>query len=228
MNRMEDLGEVLLVDKPLGWTSHDVVQKLRSMFRVRKVGHAGTLDPRATGLLVMVTGGMTKRLPSLMNLEKEYVSTMVIGARTPSLDAETEIIERSDYSHVTEARLRETFREYIGEVTQLPPLYSAVKHKGVRLYKYARKGKPVERQPRRVTISALELLEFAPPEVRLRIVCSKGTYVRALVEDIGWRLGCGAYLKSLTRTRVGSYSLDQALTIPELEELCARRAKGPR
>lgn len=226
MKSAGNLGEVLLVDKPPGWTSHDVVEKLRRMLRVKKVGHAGTLDPRATGLLVMVTGSMTKRLPTLINLEKEYMSTMVIGARTPSFDSETEIFERKDYSHVTEAQIQDVVRAYVGEITQVPPLYSAVKHKGMPLYKYARKGKEVERRPRRVIISVLELIEFAPPEVRFRVVCSKGTYIRALVEDIGRSLGCGAYLKSLTRTRVGSFSLGQAFTIPELEALCARSSKA--
>ncbi|MFQ5798009.1 MAG: tRNA pseudouridine(55) synthase TruB [Bacteroidota bacterium] len=215
------------MDKPLGWTSHDVVEKLRRMFRMRKVGHAGTLDPGATGLLLMATGTMTKRLSALMNLEKEYVGTMVIGARTPSFDSETEVVERKDHSRVTEADLRDVFRTYVGEITQVPPLYSAVKHKGIPLYKYARKGEEVERRPRRVTISVLELVQFTPPEVRFRVVCSKGTYIRTLAEDIGRRLGCGAYLKSLIRTRVGSYSLEQALTIPELEALCARSRKAP-
>ncbi len=227
MKPSDSFGEVLLVDKPLGWTSHDVVEKLRRMFRMKKVGHAGTLDPRATGLLLMATGTMTKRLSALMNLEKEYVSTMVIGARTPSFDSETEVVERKDYSHVTEAHLRDVFRTYVGEITQVPPMYSAVKHKGIPVYKYARKGEEVERRPRRVTISVLELVDFTPPEVRFRVVCSKGTYIRTLAEDICRRLGCGAYLQSLIRTRVGSYSLEQALTIPELEALCARSTKAP-
>ena len=190
-------GEVLLVDKPVGWTSHDVVEELRRMYRVRRIGHAGTLDPLATGLLVMVTGSMTKRQSALMNLEKEYVGTMVIGARTPSHDLETEITERKNYSHVTEALLRDVFQTYLGEIMQVPPLYSAVKHKGIPLYKYARKGKVVERRPRRVTISVLELVQFTPPAIQFRVVCSKGTYVRTLVEDIGRRLECGAYLQSL-------------------------------
>ncbi len=222
----DGLGEVMLVDKPVGWTSHDVVAKLRHMFELRKVGHAGTLDPLATGLLVLVTGAMTKRMPAFMNLEKEYVGTMVIGARTPSFDSETEIVERKEYSHVTEASLRDVFQKNTGEVTQIPPLYSALKHKGRPLYKYARNGKIVERHPRRVTISALELVEFAPPQVRFRVVCSKGTYIRALVEEIGLRLGCGAYLKTLIRTRIGSYSLNQALTIQELEALSRRSRKA--
>ena len=221
-NPKDGNGEVLLVDKPAGWTSHDVVQKLRGLLHLRKVGHAGTLDPRATGLLIVVTGPMTRKLSLLMELDKEYRGTMVIGARTPSFDAETEVVERGDCSSVTEGALRSLLREYVGEISQTPPLYSAVKYKGLPLYKYARRGVHVERPQRRVTISALDLLSFAPPEVEFRAVCSKGTYIRSLVDDIGQRLGCGAFLKSLVRTRVGTYSLDDALTIPELEALCTR------
>jgi tRNA pseudouridine55 synthase len=214
-------GEILLVNKPKGWTSFDVVKKLRALFRLKKIGHAGTLDPMATGLLLICTGRRTKEIEDLKGLEKEYEGVMELGARTKSFDTETEIIERRPLDGVTEAKVRSMFSQFVGEVEQLPPMYSAVKVRGRRLYKYARDGRQIERPSRRVKISVFEPKEIRLPEVVFRLVSSKGTYARALVNDFGERLGCGAYLKCLNRTRVGSFDLRDALPIAEYEKLAA-------
>jgi len=226
-----DAGEILLVDKPKGWSSFDVVKKLRSLFRVKKIGHAGTLDPMASGLMIVVTGRKTKEMEKFKGLEKEYEGVMEIGARTKSFDTETEVYERQSVEEVTEEKVRELFKEFTGEIEQIPPIYSAVKVQGRRLYKYARKGKTVDLPRRKVSISKFEPLDIRlpksdadSPEVSFRLVCSKGTYVRALVEEFGQRLGCGAYLKSLVRTVVGNYRLSEALTIEEYENLASRTA----
>jgi tRNA pseudouridine55 synthase len=224
-----DAGEVLLVDKPKGWTSFDVVKWLRSLFHIRKIGHAGTLDPMASGLMIIVTGRKTKEMEKFKGLEKEYEGVMEIGARTRSFDTETEVYERRPLLGVTEESVRSLFREFSGEVEQVPPIYSAVKVQGRRLYKYARKGKMVDVPRRKVSITKFEPIDIrlpksdgAPAEVSFRLVCSKGTYVRALVEDFGQRLGCGAYLKCLVRTGVGNYRLSQALTIEDYGNLASR------
>lgn len=215
-------GEILLVDKPKGWSSFDVVKKLRSLFRIKKIGHAGTLDPMASGLLIICTGRKTKEMEKFKSLEKAYEGVMEIGARTKSFDTETEIVERHSLDGLTEADVRTLFGKFIGDIVQVPPMYSAVKVQGRRLYKYARKGKSIDPPRRKVKI-----LEFAPtridlPEVAFRLLCSKGTYVRTLVDDFGQRLGCGAYLKSLVRTRIGGYRLEDALSIKKYEEVALR------
>jgi tRNA pseudouridine55 synthase len=224
-----EAGEVLLVNKPKGWTSFDVVKKLRSLFHIRKIGHAGTLDPMASGLMIIVTGRKTKEMEKFKALEKEYEGVMEIGARTRSFDTETEVFERRPLQGVTEGKVRSLFKDFAGEIEQVPPIYSAVKVQGRRLYKYARRGMTVNLPRRKVSISKFEPTDIclsksdgSPPEVSFRLVCSKGTYVRALVEDFGERLGCGAYLKSLTRTRVGKYRLSQALTIEDYGNLASR------
>jgi tRNA pseudouridine55 synthase len=223
-----EAGEVLLVNKPKGWTSFDVVKRLRSIFRIRKIGHAGTLDPMASGLMIIVTGRKTKEIERLKGLEKEYEGVMEIGARTKSYDTETAVCERKSLEGVTEDKVVRLFKEFVGEIEQVPPMYSAVKVQGKRLYKYARRGKAIDAPPRKVSISVFEPTKIllskeddCPPEVSFRLVCSKGTYVRSLVEDFGQRLGCGAYLKSLVRKSVGEFRLSQALSIEQCEDLAS-------
>jgi tRNA pseudouridine55 synthase len=217
-------GEMLLVDKPPGWTSFDVVNKIRHLFGVKKVGHAGTLDPMATGLLIVCTGPMTKRIDGFMGLDKEYDAEMTLGATTPSFDAETEVREGGSTAEVTEELLRSVFRSFVGRSTQVPPMWSALKVEGQRLYSLARKGKVVERAPRDILIGSIDLTSFRTPVVRFLVSCSKGTYVRSLVNDIGARLGCGAYLSALSRTRIGAYRLEDALTMDDL--IALRDARG--
>ncbi len=214
-----EAGELFLVDKPKGWSSFDVVKKLRTLLRIKKIGHAGTLDPMASGLLVVCTGRKTKEIENLKGFEKEYEGVMELGARTKSFDTESEIVDRRDLDGITEKKVRDLFPEFVGEIEQFPPIYSAVKVKGKRLYKYARRGKSVSPPVRHVTISRFEPLEIRLPEVGFRLVSSKGTYVRSLVDDFGQRLGCGAYLKALVRTRVGEFRLQDALRIEEFEKL---------
>ena len=207
---------MLLVDKPAGWTSFDVVKKIRSSFRLRKVGHTGTLDPLATGLLIVCTGKQTKEIERFVGLEKEYEATMILGARTSSFDADTPVIERRGLDQVDEAGVRAVVQEFSGPQLQVPPMWSAVKVQGKRLYTLARKGKTVEREPRQIIVHEIRPTRIAIPEVDFTVVCSKGTYVRSLVNDIGLRLGCGAYLQKLRRTRIGPYALSDALTIRDL------------
>lgn len=212
-------GEILFVDKPANWTSFDVVSRVRLTFNVKKVGHAGTLDPNATGLLIICTGKKTKIIDEFSGLEKEYVATIELGARTPSFDSETEVIEHRPYSHLTEDEIRSALASFIGTQQQVAPMYSAVKHNGKPLYKYARKGREIERRPREVTISELEVTDIALPLVTFRIVCSKGTYIRSVADECGAKLGCGAYLQSLRRTRIGTHHVNDALRIEELHML---------
>ena len=209
-------GEMVLVHKPKGWTSFDVVNKIRCLFHITKVGHAGTLDPMATGLLIVCTGKKTKAIEQYMHLEKEYIATMILGARTESYDAETPVIERHTTEDITEEMVRSTLDQFVGYQTQLPPMWSAAKVDGKRLYKYARKGEDVQRKPREVFIRSIDVLSVSIPEVRIRVVCNKGTYIRTLVNDLGNRLGCGAYLSDLERSRLGDFRLSDALTIEEL------------
>jgi tRNA pseudouridine55 synthase len=209
-------GEILLIRKPKGWTSFDVVKKVRRVLRVRKAGHAGTLDPIATGLLIVGTNAQTKTLGRMLELEKEYVVTMMLGARTESFDSETPCIDQVAEVHVSREGLQTVLEDFVGDQLQLPPMYSAVKVLGKPLYKYARQGKTVAREERRVFIRSLSIVSFEPPEVSMRIVCSKGTYVRTLVNDIGIRLGCGAFMTALERVRIGEYRLEQALSLNDL------------
>jgi tRNA pseudouridine55 synthase len=214
-------GEVLLVDKPKGWTSFDVVNKIRHLFRVKKVGHAGTLDPMATGLLIVCTGAKTKELGGFVGMEKEYEGEMTLGGRTASYDAETPVIESRPVDGITAERVREVFRQFVGPQTQVPPMWSAASVGGTRLYKLARRGEEVERSPRAIVVHSLTPLAIEVPLVRFSVTCSKGTYVRGLVNDVGERLGCGAYLSALVRTRIGGYRLADAVTIAGLEEFSA-------
>ncbi|MEW6512245.1 MAG: tRNA pseudouridine(55) synthase TruB [Bacteroidota bacterium] len=209
-------GEVLLLDKPKGWTSFDVVNKIRRLFRVKKVGHAGTLDPLATGLLLVCTGRKTKEMQEFVGLEKEYEAEMIIGARTASYDAATPVLETRPIEGITAGLVRETLAGFVGTQKQIPPMYSAARVDGRRLYALARKGREVERRPREIVIRSITPTVVDLPVVRFTVVCSKGTYIRALVHDIGERLGCGAYLTALRRTRIGNYRLEDAVTIDDL------------
>ena len=216
MENTEPEGRVLLIDKPLDWTSFDVVNKLRYKLKIKKIGHAGTLDPLATGLLIICTGKMTKRIEEFMGLEKEYTGKFVVGQTTPSHDLETEVSEKKDTSYLTEDLIKQTAQSFIGKISQLPPLHSAIKIGGKRAYQFARKGKEIELQPREIEIKDFEITDIALPEVTFRIVCSKGTYIRSIARDFGNALGTGAYLAELCRTRIGNYLLKDALSIEDI------------
>jgi tRNA pseudouridine55 synthase len=219
---------MLLVDKPAGWTSFDVVAKLRGVLGVRKVGHAGTLDPMATGLLIVCTGARTKEMESFIGLDKEYDVEMTIGARTESFDAETPVIEHRDISAITVADVEAVLRGLVGPQQQIPPMWSAVKVRGKALYRYARKGQTVERAAREIVVRSIEPGPMDLPRVRFRLACSKGTYVRSLVDTAGARLGCGAYVTALRRTRIGPYRIEDALSITEIAQRAAAVDTAPR
>jgi tRNA pseudouridine55 synthase len=208
-------GEVLLVDKPSGWTSFDVVNKLRRSAGGLKMGHAGTLDPMATGLLIICTGRKRKEIDRFMGLDKEYVAELRLGIRTASFDSETEPLEELSTEGITEERVRDVVREFLGPQMQIPPMWSAVQVGGRRLYSLARKGVEIDRPARPIVVHTLELVEYAVPRLVLRVACSKGTYVRSLANDIGVRLGCGACLTALRRTRIGPYGVDDAFGIAQ-------------
>jgi tRNA pseudouridine55 synthase len=215
-------GEILLVDKPLNWTSFDVVHRVRDLFHVKKVGHAGTLDPKATGLLILCTGKKTKEIDTFTGQEKEYEGIMQLGATTVSFDSETPEQDQKDFLRIDEKQILDVFSTFVGVQLQIPPMYSALKYGGKPLYKYARKGRSLERQPREITISEFTLIKMDLPLVYFRVVCSKGTYIRSIVDECGKKLLCGAYLKELRRTRIGSLSLQQALQIEDLHSLSDR------
>ena len=228
MNTMDFIsGEIIGIDKPLGWTSFDAVKRVRGAIQRRlnvkkfKVGHAGTLDPLATGVLIICTGRATKEIERLQNGTKEYLATLRLGASTPSFDLETEIDGTFPYEHITEDMVREVLPRFTGHIMQVPPVYSAVKVDGKRAYKYARKGADVELKAKPLVIEELEMLPSELPELKLRIVCSKGTYIRALTRDIGVALGSGAHLTALCRTRVGGIGLADCLTIEQAVEKIA-------
>ena len=202
---------ILLLDKPKDWTSHDVVAFIRSRFHVAKVGHCGTLDPAATGLLVVVLGKFTKLSQKFSGEDKVYKATMLLGTETDSQDMDGNVIRSSDYSRVTEEELRKVIASFVGEQDQIPPMVSAVKKNGERLYELARKGVEVEREPKRITIESIDITEIRLPYVTFTVHCSKGTYIRTLCADIGAKLGCGAVLYSLQRLRSGEFELKNAV-----------------
>lgn len=206
-------GEVILFDKPFKWTSFDVVNKVRKSLNVKKVGHSGTLDPLATGLLIICTGKKTKEIYKYQNLSKTYTGTMTLGMRTNSMDLDTEIIEKKEVPNFTVEELLKVRDKFIGEIEQVPPMYSAIKKDGRPLYKLARKGKMVEREARRVTVNRFEIKKIDLPVMEFEIECSKGTYIRVIANDFGKALGCGAVLSSLRRTRIGDFSIENALDI---------------
>lgn len=218
-------GEILYIDKPLGWTSFDVVKRVRASLLRRiglkkmKVGHAGTLDPLATGVMIVTTGRATKQIETLQAGVKEYVATIALGATTPSFDLETEIDARYPIGHITRELVEQTLPRFKGEISQVPPSFSACKIEGRRAYEMARSGEEVELKPKTLVIDELELLEFSPESITLRVVCSKGTYIRALARDIGEALGSGGHLTALRRTRVGEVTEDLCLTVDQAVEL---------
>jgi len=209
-------GRVLLINKPLEWTSFDVVNKLRYRLKTKKVGHAGTLDPLATGLLIICTGKMTKRIDEFQAQEKEYTGKFVLGQSTPSHDLETKVSEAEDISSITENHIRAAAEKFIGTIQQVPPLHSAIKVDGKRAYKLARKGQDIELKAREVFIKEFEISSIEKPILSFRVVCSKGTYIRSLARDFGKALGTVAYLSELCRTRIGDFKLADALTIDQV------------
>ncbi|MDE6691802.1 MAG: tRNA pseudouridine(55) synthase TruB [Muribaculaceae bacterium] len=223
MNFIE--GEILSVDKPYGWTSFDAVKRIRGALVRRlglkklKVGHAGTLDPLATGVMIICTGRATKRIDSLQAGVKEYIAEVALGATTPSYDLETEVDALFPTGHITRSLVDSVLSSFVGVIRQTPPAYSAVKVDGKRAYESARKGKEVVLKPKTLVIDEIELMEFSPELIKIRVVCSKGTYIRALARDIGLALGSGAHLKSLCRTRVGDVSLSDCLSVDDTVRL---------
>lgn len=214
-------GETILVDKPYGWTSFDVVKRIRGVMLRRmgvkkmKVGHAGTLDPLATGVMIIVSGKSTKLIEQLQSGVKEYIATIALGATTPSYDLETEIDARYPTGHITRELVEEILTKFTGRIEQVPPAFSACKIDGKRAYKMARKGDAVELKPKILVIDEIELLEYSPESITIRVVCSKGTYIRALARDIGAALGSGGHLTALRRTRVGNVTIDRCLSLDD-------------
>lgn len=208
-------GEVILADKPAGWSSFKVVHKIRKASGEKKVGHAGTLDPLATGLLILCTGKKTKEIDKYQAYDKTYTGTILLGKSSPSMDLETEITSALPVEGFTENDIYSVRNLFIGNIMQMPPMYSAIKYKGKSLYKLARKGKSVERKPREISVSKFEILGIDLPEIHFEITCSKGTYIRVLANDFGEKLGCGGLLSSLRRTRIGSFSVEDAVNVDE-------------
>jgi tRNA pseudouridine55 synthase len=210
-------GRVLLINKPLYWTSFDAVRKIRNLTRTKKVGHAGTLDPLASGLLIVCTGRFTKKINEYMAAEKEYTGTITLGAVTPTYDLESEPQDFKAFSHLTPDELHAATAPFTGAIMQVPPIHSAIKKEGKRVYELARRGEDVKLDPRPVTISEFRITQIDLPVVHFKVVCSTGTYIRSLANDYGAHLGCGGYMSSLCRTRIGSFLLDDAITIEALE-----------
>lgn len=211
-------GQVLLVDKPLEWTSFDLVKKIRNQIKIKKIGHAGTLDPLATGLMILCTGKKTKSIEAFMGQEKEYTGCISLGQTTPTFDLESEPSPMQDVSGITQGGLEMARQKLTGQIEQLPPIHSAIKVNGKRMYELARKGEKVEPKPRSVEVKVFELTKIELPLIHFRVVCSKGTYIRSLANDFGEILGVGGYLSALRRTRIGDFSVNDAQNINELIE----------
>ncbi|MDR2950027.1 MAG: tRNA pseudouridine(55) synthase TruB [Prevotella sp.] len=217
-------GEVLYINKPLNWTSFTLVRKLRNKLCRKlgvsklKVGHAGTLDPLATGVMIICTGKKTKLIETFQYQTKEYIATVKLGATTPSFDLETDIDATYPTEHITKDLVEQKLKEFIGEIQQVPPTYSACKVDGKRAYEFAREGQEIELKPKLLVIDEIELLDYSFPEIKVRVVCSKGTYIRALARDIGTALDSGAHLTALERTRIGEVTLDQCINGEQIEE----------
>ncbi len=217
-------GQVILIDKPLHWTSFQAVNKMKWVLKSTlglkkiKIGHAGTLDPLASGLLIVCTGKFTKSINEIQAQQKEYTGTFYIGATTPSYDLETEIDQTFETSHITSALIKNTIPAFLGEIDQKPPIFSAIKKDGIRLYEHARAGEAVEIETRKTTVYIFEITRIALPEIDFRIVCSKGTYIRSLAYDFGLALDSGAHLIALRRTKIGNYSVANALSIDAFEK----------
>jgi tRNA pseudouridine55 synthase len=211
-------GQVLLIDKPLEWTSFDAVRKVRYLTKTKKVGHAGTLDPLATGLLIICTGRFTKKINEYMAQEKEYTGTITLGAITPTYDLESEPVTFKPFDHVEGADLKRCAEKFTGPIMQTPPIHSAIKKEGKRVYELARRGIDVKLEPRPVTISVFEIVKVELPLVHFMVVCSTGTYIRSLANDFGECLGTGGYLSKLCRTRIGNFELKDAVSIEDFEK----------
>lgn len=214
-----DQGEVLLIDKIFHVSSFSVVGRIKRILQIKKAGHAGTLDPFATGLLIICTGKMTKKINEFQDLPKTYTGTIKLGEKTPSMDGETNSSVIAPFDHITYEQIIEAKRKFEGEIEQTPPMYSAIKQNGKSLYKLARKGREVHREPRKVNVTKFEITDVDLPDIKFEVECSKGTYIRVLANDLGDELGCGAYLSELRRTKIGSYSVEDALLTDELKEL---------
>lgn len=216
-------GEVILIDKPLEWSSFQVVNKVRWLLKKQfhlkkiKVGHAGTLDPLATGLLILCVGKYTKRIEEFQAQDKEYTGTILLGATTPSYDAETEVNQTFPTDHINEELLTQTIKDFTGVIQQRPPVFSALKKDGKRLYEYARKGEEIDIPTREITIDEFEITRIALPEIDFRVVCSKGTYIRSLAHDFGQALKSGGYLTALRRTKIGNFNVENSMTIEEID-----------
>ena len=221
-------GQIILIDKPLHWTSFQAVNKMKyalinkaGLPKKFKIGHAGTLDPLASGLLLVCTGKFTKRITELQGQAKEYTGTFFIGATTPSYDLETEIDETFDTSHIDESLIHETVKQFLGEIDQKPPIFSAIKKEGIRLYEHARAGETVEIETRKTTIHEFEIIRIALPEIDFRVVCSKGTYIRSLAYDFGKAMNSGSHLTVLRRTKIGNYDVKDAIDVTLFEQSLA-------
>ena len=219
------LEGILLIDKPSGLTSHDIVDRVRRKLRMKRVGHAGTLDPSATGLLILLIGRATKVSQYLMSLDKVYEGTLKLGEETDTHDVEGSVVATCEVPELDTSQITEFLQKFSGDQYQIPPMFSAKKVGGVPLYKLARRGKTVEREPRFIRVSSIELLDFSSPMVSFRIHCSKGTYVRTMVHDLGQKIGCGAYLMVLRRTEIERFRLSAGIPLEEFENLTAPEAE---
>ena len=211
-------GKLLLIDKPLQWTSFDIVNKIRYLIKVKKVGHAGTLDPLATGLLIVCTGKFTKKINEYQGLPKTYTGTLILGATTASYDLETAPENFKSIDHLTENDIHQATIPFVGEILQMPPQHSAIKKEGMRLYESARKGIEVKVDPRKVNIISFEITQINLPNIEFKVVCSTGTYIRSLVKDFGEALGVGAYMSALRRTKIGDFNIDEAIQWEDLKK----------
>ncbi|MFA6378726.1 MAG: tRNA pseudouridine(55) synthase TruB [Candidatus Omnitrophota bacterium] len=218
IKRINRYNGILIIDKPSDITSHDVVDIVRRKFKMKQVGHAGTLDPLATGVLVILLGQATKLFNKFSAFDKAYVATIKLGVTTDTADIRGTILEQKPYDFITEKEVKNVFNTFLGEIDQIPPMVSALKHKGKRLYQLARKGLEVKREARRIKIYSLDLLNFALPEVKFSLECSKGTYVRKIAEDAGSLLGCGGCISQIHRTKVGPFYIDRAVKIENFSE----------
>jgi len=211
-------GKVLLIDKPLEWTSYDVIRKLRKIINIKKIGHAGTLDPLATGLLIVCTGKFTKKINEYMAQEKEYTGTITLGAVTPTYDRESEPENIQSLEGITDELIKETTKVFTGEILQTPPIHSAIKQNGKPVYLLARKGVDVVLEPRKITIKEFEITNIDLPIISFKVICSTGTYIRSLANDFGAAIGCGGYLSKLRRTRIGNFKVEDAVTMEEFKQ----------
>ena len=217
-NNIFEQGQLILIDKPFEWTSFDVIRKIRYLTKTKKVGHAGTLDPLATGLLIVCTGKFTKKINEYMAQEKEYTGSITLGATTPTYDLESEPQDFKPIDELTEEKIKDATKIFTGNILQTPPIHSAIKKEGKRSYDLARQGIDVKLEPRAVTISTFEITKIELPKIYFKVVCTTGTYIRSLANDYGEKLGCGGYLSSLCRTRIGEFLLENAQTMEQFEQ----------